>query len=81
MPVECPVTGESCAFCTTSEKCVTEADRILSLDPDEYAAEITIVAAQLGLDPELYAEFVYERAFGPGSSIGLGSELEPPDLG
>lgn len=80
MSVECPVTGEACRVCSTSQKCVTEANRILALAPDEYSPEITIAAAQLGIDGDLYAEFVYERAFGPGSSIGLGSESDPPDF-
>ncbi len=74
---QCPVTGERCdgKGCEpVALRCETEADRILNLDPNAYAAETIKVAAQLEIEHELYAQFVYDRAFGPGSSMTLGTE-------
>ncbi|GEM_PF-2912315 len=78
--VECPVNGGPCknALCTSAPGCASEADRILYLDIDEMEEAINTAADRLKLDRGLFADFVYERAFGAGSSMNLNTEGDTP---
>lgn len=78
--VECPVKGGFCdnALCASSPRCASEADRILNLDPDKMEEEINTVAATLGLDTILFAEFVYDTAFGAGASSSITTDNPSP---
>lgn len=80
MSVECPVNGGPCtnALCASSPGCASEADRILYLDPDQMEQEINDAAARLGLDSTLFAEYVYDTAFGAGVSSSITTDSPSP---
>ena len=80
MSVECPINGGICknALCASGPGCEAEANRILNLDTDEMEEAINSAAAELGLDKDLFAEFVYDMAFGAGSSMNLNTDGDSP---
>ncbi|MBI5620227.1 hypothetical protein HY949_00435 [Candidatus Gottesmanbacteria bacterium] len=77
---QCPVTGDLCfnIVCLDKPDCKEEANRILWLEPDEMEAEIRIAADRLGLDQELFAEFVYDEGLGAGSAGELHTDKPSP---
>jgi hypothetical protein len=77
---QCPVTGDACgnAACRTEEGCKAKADEILRFSPDAMEEAIIRAAKELGIDPELYATFVYDIAFGAGSSGTLYTDGPSP---